>query len=231
MLRGSYPAELLAETRHLTDWAFVADGDLAEINAPIDSLGVNFYTPTTIAAATDELRGQVAGRWSTTRSGTDRADPPGPAPTWRSRCRSPARTPAWAGRSGPQALTDLLLRVHRDYPDLPLMHHRERRRLRRRGRPGRRGARRRPDRLPARAPGRGARRDRGRRRRPRATTCGRCWTTSSGPGATPSGSAWSRRLPRACGARPKDSALLVSPQVHRRSQRASRLGRLAIGQP
>ena len=33
------------------------------------------------------------------------------------------------------------------------------------------------------------RRDRRGRRRPRATTCGRCWTTSSGPGATTSASA------------------------------------------
>ena len=100
ILAGSYPDELLAETKHLSDWAFVADGDLAEIAVPIDSLGVNFYNPATIAAATDELRARPTGRWQNDPERTVTARPSGPAPTWPSRCRWGRRTPAWAGRSG-----------------------------------------------------------------------------------------------------------------------------------
>jgi beta-glucosidase len=96
VLRGSYPDDLLDGTRHLTDWSFVEAGDLEVINAPIDVLGVNFYNPTRIAAP-------VAGE--PTWPGTDRAravDIPGPKTVM-----------GWP--IVPSALTDLLLRVHRDY--------------------------------------------------------------------------------------------------------------------
>lgn len=39
------PEDVLAHTAHLTDWGFVRDGDLEEIAAPLDWLGVNYYTP------------------------------------------------------------------------------------------------------------------------------------------------------------------------------------------
>ncbi|HEX8306537.1 MAG TPA: beta-glucosidase [Jatrophihabitans sp.] len=120
ILRGSYPAELLAETKHLTDWAFVADGDLAEIAAPIDSLGVNFYNPTTIAAATEQLRGQLAGRWQNDPDGS-----PGPSQWPGTDLAFAAPTPGPQTGMGwpivPQALTELLLRVHRDFPQLPMV--------------------------------------------------------------------------------------------------------------
>lgn len=44
LFRGSYPADLLADTASVTDWGFVRDGDLAIINQPIDFLGINYYT-------------------------------------------------------------------------------------------------------------------------------------------------------------------------------------------
>lgn len=49
MLRGAYPEDLLADTASVTDWSFVRDGDLAETHQPIDVLGVNYYTTTTVA--------------------------------------------------------------------------------------------------------------------------------------------------------------------------------------
>ncbi|MEE3920880.1 family 1 glycosylhydrolase [Micromonospora sp. BRA006-A] len=76
---------------------------------------------------------------------------------------------------------DILTRVTRDAPGAD-HHHRERPALPRRARPGRHRRRRRAGRLPARPL---RRRPPGRRRqgaRWRATTSGRCWTTSSGPG-------------------------------------------------
>lgn len=39
------PDDVLAHTSHLTDWSFVVDGDLDAIAAPLDWLGVNYYTP------------------------------------------------------------------------------------------------------------------------------------------------------------------------------------------
>ncbi|GAB2460952.1 glycoside hydrolase family 1 protein [Xylanimonas ulmi] len=50
MLRGRYPADLLADTRAITDWAFVRDGDLEVIRQPLDALGVNYYSTTTVRA-------------------------------------------------------------------------------------------------------------------------------------------------------------------------------------
>ncbi|HEY8719821.1 GH1 family beta-glucosidase [Pengzhenrongella sp.] len=44
LLDGAYPADLLADTASVTDWAFVRGGDLDVINTPIDVLGVNYYS-------------------------------------------------------------------------------------------------------------------------------------------------------------------------------------------
>src|SRR5580765_5867283 len=51
MLRGSYPADLLTGTRHLTDWTYVRDGDLETIHQPVDFLGVNYYNPAWVGAS------------------------------------------------------------------------------------------------------------------------------------------------------------------------------------
>ncbi len=48
MLRGEYPADLLEDTAKVTDWSFVEDGDLETIHQPIDVLGVNYYSTTTV---------------------------------------------------------------------------------------------------------------------------------------------------------------------------------------
>ncbi len=104
VLRGSYPADLLAGTAHLTDWSFVRDGDLAEISAPIDVLGVNFYNPSRVAAVAE------GARPDRTWVGTDRArgvDIPGPATIM-----------GWP--IVPSALGALLVRLHEDY-GLPMM--------------------------------------------------------------------------------------------------------------
>ncbi|GAA1087872.1 GH1 family beta-glucosidase [Kitasatospora arboriphila] len=50
VFHGRYPADVLADTAGVTAWSFVHDGDLAEISRPIDSLGINYYTPTVVAA-------------------------------------------------------------------------------------------------------------------------------------------------------------------------------------
>ena len=54
MFRGEYPADVL-EYRDAAagGWKFIQEGDLATIHTPVDFLGVNYYTPTMIAAGPD----------------------------------------------------------------------------------------------------------------------------------------------------------------------------------
>jgi beta-glucosidase len=120
VLRGRYPTDVLDDLRHITDWSFIRDGDEAAINAGIDVLGVNYYSPTLVTAATPELAAEVSGRWvndpmstsgPTPYPGTDRAfslPQPGPytAMNWRIE---------------PPSLTELLLRLHADHPGVPLI--------------------------------------------------------------------------------------------------------------
>ena len=108
------------DLRHITDWSFVRDGDLAAIAAPIDVLGINYYSPTLVAAATPELREQSSGRWT-----NDPQSAPGPSPypgtdlAFALPQDGPYTAMGW--RIEPASLTELLLRVHRDHPGLPLV--------------------------------------------------------------------------------------------------------------
>jgi beta-glucosidase len=121
MLNGRYPDELISDTRHLSDWSFVAAEDLATIKQPLDVLGVNFYAPSRVAKASDELRDQLTGRWVNDPSQADAG--PSPYPGTDLAFSVPQEGPytdmGWPIR--PEAFTELLLRVHRDYPSMPLV--------------------------------------------------------------------------------------------------------------
>jgi beta-glucosidase len=116
VLRGAYPADLIEDTRHVTDWSFVHDGDLVTIGAPIDVLGVNFYSPSLVTAATSDF-GLPASR------GMDGSDGPAPWPGSDLAYTVPQDGPytAMNWRIEPSSLTELLLRVHNDYPGTPLV--------------------------------------------------------------------------------------------------------------
>ncbi len=53
LFHGAYPDGFLDDTAHLTDHAFIHDGDLETIHVPLDNLGVNNYFPTRVRAARD----------------------------------------------------------------------------------------------------------------------------------------------------------------------------------
>ena len=89
----------------------------------------------------------------------------------------------------PTALTELLVRLQRDYGERAVRDHRERRRLRRPPRRRRRGRGRAARRLHRRATSRRSSAPASRASTSAATTSGRCSTTSSGSTATPSASA------------------------------------------
>jgi beta-glucosidase len=115
VFHGQYPEDVIQDTSSITDWSFVEDTDLAEISRPIDVLGVNYYTPTLVAArepgaAPIRADGHGAGQASPW-VGADDIDflqPPGSRTMMQ-----------WAVDS--TGLYDVLHRVGREYPDLPLM--------------------------------------------------------------------------------------------------------------
>jgi beta-glucosidase len=115
MLSGAYPADLINDTSPVTDWAFVLDGDEKLIHVPLDVLGVNYYS-TGLVKAWDGVspRSEADGHGVSTHSpwigATDVDFLPQPGPYT-----------AMGWNIEPGGLTELLLGLHRDYPDLPLM--------------------------------------------------------------------------------------------------------------
>jgi beta-glucosidase len=94
-----YPEELIEFYRSVTDLAFVRDGDLDVIATPCDILGVNYYRRFTVTAdpgsrEAEELPGSL-GAWSIVPDGVAVTEMGWPVE--------------------PDVLTELLLRVHREY--------------------------------------------------------------------------------------------------------------------
>jgi beta-glucosidase len=110
ILRGHYPADVQADTGDLTDWSFVRADDLAVIASPIDLLGVNYYAPTHVAGGRD------AGR-------RENAHAPSPWPACESVefCDPGLPTTAMDWPIDGDGLHELLTRLHRDYPAVPLV--------------------------------------------------------------------------------------------------------------
>ncbi|MEV0715616.1 family 1 glycosylhydrolase, partial [Asanoa sp. NPDC050611] len=104
VLRGAYPADVVADTASVTDWSFVRDGDLAAINAPLDALGVNYYQPDLVGAAPSPV------------------DDGSPYPTGgrvvHHELPGPVTDMGWP--IDPTGLRDMLLRVTADYGPIPL---------------------------------------------------------------------------------------------------------------
>ncbi len=104
LVRGQYPLDVVADLAALGIEIPVRDGDLEVINAPIDVLGVNYYTDSVFCGVDAD--------------GNDR-DADGKLVERRIDRGLPRTRMDWEIR--PAGLTDLLLRLNRDYPGLPLM--------------------------------------------------------------------------------------------------------------
>ncbi|MCM4077258.1 GH1 family beta-glucosidase [Paractinoplanes hotanensis] len=104
LFKGQYPADMLEHMSRFTDLSYIADGDLATINAPIDVLGINFYQPSYVSA----------------KPGAPAAlDQPGSEGiAWRAP-DGPVTDMNWLIE--PSALTGLLKRINDDYPGVPLL--------------------------------------------------------------------------------------------------------------
>jgi beta-glucosidase len=107
LVRGAYPADVVADTEHLGWTDVVHDGDLATIAAPIELLGVNYYQG-------DAVAGSSGGR-------------PESGPTPFVGCEDvvfvardlPRTSMGWDVQ--PEGLTRLLLRLRDEAPGLALM--------------------------------------------------------------------------------------------------------------
>ncbi|GAA4415124.1 GH1 family beta-glucosidase [Georgenia halophila] len=115
MIEGGYPADVIADTSGLTDWSFVRDGDDVVIRQPIDVLGVNYYSTQRVRLWDGvSERQQADGHKDVGHSpwpGADRVEflpQPGPYTDM-----------GW--NIDPGGLEELLVRLHRSYPELPLM--------------------------------------------------------------------------------------------------------------
>ncbi|NDL59922.1 GH1 family beta-glucosidase [Phytoactinopolyspora mesophila] len=115
LLDGRYPADLWEDTAHVTDWSFVRDGDTATIQIPLDVLGVNYYSTNLVRRwdgtgdpGAADGHGNAAGSPWVGASDVEFVRPPGPYT-------------AMGWNIDASGMTELLVRIHREYPDLPQM--------------------------------------------------------------------------------------------------------------
>jgi beta-glucosidase len=114
MLHGAYPEGLFAETSSITDWSYVLDGDLAVIKQPLDALGLNYYTPTLVSAASESSDGpRPDGHGASAYS-------PWPGADGVAFHQTPGERTEMGWTIDPTGLHDLIMRYSREVPGLPL---------------------------------------------------------------------------------------------------------------
>ena len=106
LFRGSYPEDVLREYRLFSDFSFVRDGDLETISQPMDFLGANYYMRLTVVD--DRRRSGMTTLMRFPEFGIATVLPPG------------VETTATGWGIEPDGLTELLLRIDREYAKLPL---------------------------------------------------------------------------------------------------------------
>ncbi|MFB4271920.1 GH1 family beta-glucosidase [Nonomuraea sp. GTA35] len=115
MLEAAYPQDLIADTASVTDWSFVRDGDEATACQPLDVLGVNYYNPTLVRQWDGDSAKETADGHQ------DGAASPWIACEDIEFVRQPGPYTEMGWNIDETGLTELLLRLHRDYPGMPTM--------------------------------------------------------------------------------------------------------------
>jgi beta-glucosidase len=109
LLRGAYPADLIADLAGVCDFDHVLDGDEATIGVPLSMLGLNYYSRGVVGAPADG--GEPGDR-------TVASCFPGSERLRFIRRGLPTTDMGW--EIDPAGLTDQLTAVHRLRPDLPI---------------------------------------------------------------------------------------------------------------
>ncbi len=118
LLRGSYPADMLEHYRgRLPGLSVIRDGDLQVISRPIDFLGINFYSPGTVADASRAAQANAAGYCVP----DEQPNPVSADLRVISVTRPAFPQTAMGWEIEPGALTELLTRVRRDYGQIPML--------------------------------------------------------------------------------------------------------------
>ena len=115
ILHGRYPADVQADTAAVTDWGFVLPGDLEVIAAPLDALGLNYYSPTVVRHWTRERPKENADGHG------DGAASPWVAADDVEFPRRPGPYTDMGWTIDPRGLTELLLRLAHECPGLSLL--------------------------------------------------------------------------------------------------------------
>ncbi len=118
IFQGRYPQDMLDHYRGRDPgFSVIRDGDLAAISRPIDFLGINYYSPSTVTDITRTEAAAAAGYC------VPPAEPDPVAADLRvvevSRPGLPRTQMGWEVE--PTALTELLLRAHEDGQAIPIM--------------------------------------------------------------------------------------------------------------
>jgi beta-glucosidase len=110
VFRGAYPADVLEDLGELWPADVVRDGDLEIISTPVDVLGVNYYAGEAVTGP-DPSEARQAAHEARVQG------PPHPRVGSEHVVNVPRDVPvtAMGWEVWPQGLTDLLVRLHRDY--------------------------------------------------------------------------------------------------------------------
>ncbi|GAB3571185.1 GH1 family beta-glucosidase [Amycolatopsis endophytica] len=109
ILRGHYPTDLLDDVSVVTDASYVRDGDEATIAAPLDVLGVNYYTRHVVRAGSGPRVPGPDGKPSAFVASADVEKVSRGLPTTEM---------GW--EIDPRGLRDVLVRLHQEYDPIPL---------------------------------------------------------------------------------------------------------------
>ncbi|QYJ15201.1 Beta-glucosidase A [Rubrobacter xylanophilus DSM 9941] len=108
LFRGSYPQDVLEHYRAASDLSLVQEGDLQRIAAPIDFLGVNYYIRHTVRATVGGGTRELPTGMRFADLGAETVLPEG------------VQTTAMGWPVEPDGLTEILVRVKKEYRDLPV---------------------------------------------------------------------------------------------------------------
>jgi beta-glucosidase len=104
VLRGGYPADVLEDVKGVSDLGHILDGDEDRIRVPLDFVGINYYYRTMVRAGGDPR--DTTSEWV----GNGDIEPVSRG--------LPQTEMGW--EVDPDGLYDILTRVARDYPGVPL---------------------------------------------------------------------------------------------------------------